>query len=106
MLCFTHAMIMHIKCLSHTQLCSFSYTLHTLQKNPWLFLQINYGYLSSMFVLSIPGRCKQMQRMCTKRVIIHHFSMLSFCRLHYDMTAKMMVQQKGCRDGVTCVVFV
>ena len=33
-------------------------------KNSMVTLTNKYGYLSSMFVLSMPGRCKQMQRMC------------------------------------------
>ena len=36
---------------------------------------------------------------------LHHFSMLSCWRLHYEITV-LMVKKKRCRDGVTCVVFV
>ena len=35
-------------------------------KNSMVTLTNKYGYLSSMFLLSMPVRCKQMQRMCTQ----------------------------------------
>ena len=30
----------------------------------FMALTTEYAYLSSMFVLSMPGRCKEMERMC------------------------------------------